>query len=176
MEVIGAISASASLLEQVIKATNKICEANERRRELGDFLEKHLGDLESVLSVIYQIGKEKDLQTSSVLKEVNKITDLSKRLLQQLESLSRGSKKKSTFGQIAFQVRKGEKEEKALVKTIKELHATKQDLSIQINIRHVELTSTVLDAMNTTPPLSRPPAPVVPVIGNTQNTSKMWDH
>ncbi|PMD51242.1 uncharacterized protein K444DRAFT_620384 [Hyaloscypha bicolor E] len=144
-EVLGTASAVVQLLEAAISVMGRLRRAFERQKEMAAVLEKHDLELNNLISLVRTIEDEKDLRTDAVSKELKKLGDIERELVDCLNGIDPGTKGK--VHQIAHQLFHGSKEERKLANIMNDLTRAKLDLSFRVQVASVGVIRDVGDAV-----------------------------
>ena len=119
--------------------------AFERQKEMAAVLEKHDLELNNLISLVRAVEDEKDLRTDAVGKELKKLGDIERELVDCLNGIDPGTKGK--VHQIAHQLFHGSKEERKLANIMNDLSRAKLDLSFRVQVASVGVIRDVGDAV-----------------------------
>ena len=147
LEVLGAVSATVTLLEVSIHIIRRVRKAQDEQKDLARTLSSHQDELMDIQDIVRSVKEEKALQTTTVASHLDRIKAVAERLVDCLKKLDPGEK--SSMRQFAHQMVQGSRDVKLLDGIMNELSHAKASLSLRVQIANVGLTRVVGDALVT---------------------------
>ncbi|KAF2657477.1 hypothetical protein K491DRAFT_327918 [Lophiostoma macrostomum CBS 122681] len=136
-EILGAVSASTSLLENALSVIKSIRKAQRRQKNLVYVLIRHEDELDSIKSILQQLDEKEnsDLHTASLGAELARMQQIQHKLAALLKDLDPGSRAK--INQFARQLLEGSADEKKLSSIMDELAQIKASILLCIQMANV---------------------------------------
>ncbi|KXX80281.1 hypothetical protein MMYC01_203610 [Madurella mycetomatis] len=166
IEVLGAASAAAALLETAIGLIVRIREARQRQRDFPRVLDSHTRELAKIKAIVQMVEDEMALQTAAVSTELVELNAVAQDLVRILTGLQGKGGGAAQFFRMLV---RGSRDEDDLAKIMEELDRAKANLGLRISLAHVGLSRGIRDVMVVnTAILKRVDARVRSVVGEEQ--------
>ncbi|CCD50210.1 hypothetical protein BcDW1_9815 [Botrytis cinerea BcDW1] len=143
LEIIGAISAVAGLLESSISLFERLRRTYNDQKESSKILGAHVVEIQGILTILDLVKHEANLRTAAVLSEIESIRKIATELISNLELMMPGDK--SQARRFAHQFLQGTKEQETLAKLMERLEHAKSSLGLGLHVAHVGVTRVVGD-------------------------------
>ncbi|KAK8910236.1 hypothetical protein QC760_001201 [Botrytis cinerea] len=140
IEITGAISAVAGLLESSINLLDRLVNTCYDRKNPPKILGTHVAEIQRILNILELVKHEADLRTTAVISEIETIRKIATELISNLQVMISGGKSQKPL--------QGTKEQEALTKLMARLERAKSNLGMGLNAAHGEVTRLVGEKIN----------------------------